>query len=33
VASGKTARELEGVGDAELDDAGPAGVDDNEVRE
>ncbi len=33
VASGKTAKELEGVGDAELDDAGPAGVDDNEVRE
>jgi hypothetical protein len=33
VASGKTARELEGVGEAELDDAGPAGVDDNEVRE
>ena len=33
VASGKTAKELEGVGEQELDDAGPAGVDDNEVRE
>lgn len=32
VASGKTARELEGVGEQELDDAGPSGVDDNETR-
>ncbi|MDH4189675.1 MAG: hypothetical protein OEW21_05680 [Betaproteobacteria bacterium] len=32
VASGKTARELEGVGEKELDDAGPSGSDDNELK-
>lgn len=32
VQSGKTARELQGIGEHDLDDAGPAGVDDYEAE-